>query len=388
MPTLRPRLDTTTGSNALHPLTLQFLEPALEAAYQSDGLALRRRRARWVYLLLASLFVALILSDSASGTGRGALPHWSDLVAMGLFLGLLASSQLPWLQHRFDGAAFIALNLCTLLITARLLSTGAGLSHIHYLGYLLVVAAAFGFSGNSIVQGFISLGLVMVSFNGAMLHLDRLPSDLLASYDFFLVAVAVIAAATGYLLEKQQRVLFYQVVTFHEDKPDGIELEPRLAHRPNRDELEVRIELALDAASRDARKLAIVYLELANFRPLRGRHGRQVGDLVLKIVAERLQRGVRGSDTVAHYRDDGFLMILEDLKSEDDVRQVLGSVRKRMAKPIHLEVNHEVRSFLLPASAGVAVYPDNGSDPAELIDFAERAIYLDQADPGGSAMAG
>ncbi|MES2262522.1 MAG: EAL domain-containing protein [Pseudomonadota bacterium] len=144
-----------------------------------------------------------------------------------------------------------------------------------------------------------------------------------------------------------------------------------LTDLPNRVLLLDRLSLALTAARRNHKMLAILFLDLDRFKHVNDTLGHQVGDALLKEVAARLIKCVRGVDTVSRQGGDEFLIILADIGGIDQAAHVAGSILQAIAQPFVLGQN----SLSVSTSIGVAIYPNDGSDIDQLIKHADIAMY-------------
>jgi diguanylate cyclase (GGDEF)-like protein len=144
-----------------------------------------------------------------------------------------------------------------------------------------------------------------------------------------------------------------------------------LTELPNRRQLLIDIEKATLRADRQGNEFALLFVDLDGFKAINDGLGHQIGDLVLKTIAERLGNLVRKTDTVARYGGDEFIMLYTDI---DDIQRLSGRISEILeivAKPIHIQNEH----IQLSASIGVCVYPDQIDNPDKLIDFADIAMY-------------
>ncbi|MGA3050106.1 MAG: EAL domain-containing protein [Terracidiphilus sp.] len=146
---------------------------------------------------------------------------------------------------------------------------------------------------------------------------------------------------------------------------------------PNRLLLNDRLNQAIARAGRKLTSLAIIFLDLDNFKHINDSLGHPTGDQLLKSVAERLEGCVRTPDTVSRQGGDEFVLLLQDVQRAEDAaitaRRIL-----RVLREAHLIDGHELQ---ITASIGISVYPDDGLDEATLMKNADTAMY--QAKEGG-----
>ncbi len=133
-----------------------------------------------------------------------------------------------------------------------------------------------------------------------------------------------------------------------------------------------RLEQAVFRCHRSRDILALIFLDLDNFKPVNDKFGHATGDLVLKEVADRLTACVREQDTVARVGGDEFSIILEGLHREHDVRMIAQNVMKKLAFPYRMDDCEVVPT----ASLGVALYDGVGSvTVGEFVRRADAVMY-------------
>ncbi len=159
------------------------------------------------------------------------------------------------------------------------------------------------------------------------------------------------------------------------------ELLERVAHYdaltqlPNRVLLADRLRQSIAQAKRNQTKVAVCYLDLDGFKPVNDTLGHETGDLVLKVIAGRMNEVLRASDTAARIGGDEFVVLLSDLESGDKVRPMLARLLQIIGQPIEVQGQQTAVS----ASIGVSLYPDHASEADTLLRQADIAMYQAKA---------
>ena len=146
----------------------------------------------------------------------------------------------------------------------------------------------------------------------------------------------------------------------------------RLTGLPNRNLFYDRLQHGLDKAVRSEEKLAVMFIDLDNFKTINDTMGHEMGDLVLSQTAERLRACTRKEDTIARLGGDEFTVLAEDLHDPVGVMSATASrIIDMLARPFHLDGQEAQVS----ASVGIALYPDNGPDFHSMLKNADAAMY-------------
>ena len=145
-----------------------------------------------------------------------------------------------------------------------------------------------------------------------------------------------------------------------------------LTDLPNRALMTDRLHQSMAQARRDQAMLAVMFLDLDKFKPVNDTLGHDVGDLLLKEVAIRLQDCVqRDSDTVSRIGGDEFVILLGRIKDEQDAAEVAEKLIQALSQPFQMGPHRAEIS----ASIGIALYPRHGEDAKLLIKKADVAMY-------------
>jgi diguanylate cyclase (GGDEF)-like protein len=143
---------------------------------------------------------------------------------------------------------------------------------------------------------------------------------------------------------------------------------------PNRSLLYDRLGLAITQSHRQASHLALLFLDLDDFKTVNDSFGHGSGDRVLVELAARVRGSVRAGDTVARFGGDEFIVLLDSVSGAEDAGRVAAKVLDAVRAPFRLD-GHEV---VVAASVGVSVYPGDGTSPDELVKSADAAMYRDK----------
>lgn len=145
-----------------------------------------------------------------------------------------------------------------------------------------------------------------------------------------------------------------------------------LTELTNRSLFSDRLDLALRTAHRQKSTLALLFLDINDFKNINDAHGHAVGDRVLCTIARRLECCVRETDTVARMGGDEFTVLLTDIQSEEAVSQKVEQISAVMAEPLGAELDGV---NMLSCSIGVAFYPADGEDADSLLSHADGNMY-------------
>jgi diguanylate cyclase (GGDEF)-like protein len=226
------------------------------------------------------------------------------------------------------------------------------------------------------------LAELQVQAEAARAELGRLRRDLAAAEN------RLSSSKAAQLLEaNEQLVLAMLVAQAHaETAAQALQEASRsaefdtLTELPNRTLLLDRFARAIAVAKRRGIRLALLFLDLNNFKQINDTLGHAVGDQVLKLAAHCLVSSVRGADTVSRHGGDEFLILLAEVSRASDAVHIADKMIAALGAPRRVG-DHVLR---LTASIGISIYPDDGEDANMLIERADAAMYCAKKQGVGS----
>jgi diguanylate cyclase (GGDEF)-like protein/PAS domain S-box-containing protein len=144
-----------------------------------------------------------------------------------------------------------------------------------------------------------------------------------------------------------------------------------LTRLPNRNLLRDRLQHALTIAQRHHKGVAVVFIDLDGFKNVNDSLGHSVGDRLLSVVAERLARCARASDTVARHGGDEFVIVMTDTVDEQSLIAWMERVRASISEPVWLDGTE----LYVGCSMGASLFPQDGEDTETLLKKADLAMY-------------
>ncbi|PQV52280.1 EAL domain-containing protein [Paraburkholderia sp. BL21I4N1] len=144
-----------------------------------------------------------------------------------------------------------------------------------------------------------------------------------------------------------------------------------LTRLPNRNLLRDRLQHALIVAQRQHKGVAVVFIDLDGFKNVNDSLGHSVGDRLLSVVAERLARCTRTSDTVARHGGDEFVIVMTDTVDEQSLIAWMERVRASISEPVWLDGTE----LYVGCSMGASLFPQDGEDAETLMKKADLAMY-------------
>jgi diguanylate cyclase (GGDEF)-like protein len=160
-------------------------------------------------------------------------------------------------------------------------------------------------------------------------------------------------------------------------RKEALERIEHLAHYdsltglPNRVLLADRMRVAIAQATRYSHRLALLFVDLDRFKLVNDSLGHEIGDKLLKVVAERMRSSVRDADTISRVGGDEFIVLLGQVDTPEDAARVARKIITALSQPYKIE-EHELA---LTASVGISIYPDSAKEARSLMRNADASMY-------------
>lgn len=156
-----------------------------------------------------------------------------------------------------------------------------------------------------------------------------------------------------------------------EEKMKHMAMHDELTGLANRVLLKDRINTAINFHQRQSLQMALLFIDLDGFKSINDTYGHDVGDELLKQVADKLSLCVRKSDTIVRFGGDEFVLLLTGLHNKEEAAFIAEKVLKLVQQPFQLTVGEAS----VGCSIGIAMYPDDAKTDTDLLKEADRLMY-------------
>ncbi len=218
----------------------------------------------------------------------------------------------------------------------------------------------------------------LATFDRVFAHSPAVPIIVLTGNDDHMIALsAVKTGAQDYLIKgKLDRELLVRAMHYSIERKryqEQIEHQANydaLTGLPNRNLLLDRLKQAV-SSQRQARSIAVVFIDLDHFKLVNDSLGHNAGDKLLQKMAERLRSAVRDGDTVSRMGGDEFILVLNDQHNEEIIFRAMQRIVGKVNEPLTIDG----RELYVTASAGISLHPQDGADVETLLKNADAAMY-------------
>jgi diguanylate cyclase (GGDEF)-like protein len=164
-------------------------------------------------------------------------------------------------------------------------------------------------------------------------------------------------------------------------------LHDALTGLPNRALFNDRLERGFALAKRHGWTLALMFVDLDDFKEINDRYGHDIGDSVLQTIARRLQDNTRGEDTVSRHGGDEFLYLAMDIQKEANISLIAEKIMEEIQAPLNVNVRDLNTSLSITASIGISIFPKHGTNADMLVKSADKAMYRAKQNKSGYSFA-
>ena len=148
-----------------------------------------------------------------------------------------------------------------------------------------------------------------------------------------------------------------------------------------------RLEHGIAQATRHGWMIAVMFVDLNEFKSINDTHGHQAGDAVLKSIALRLAHAMRHEDTVSRYGGDEFLCLLTPLHEQKHIAMIAAKILAAIQEPCEVRGRDGLVNLRVGGTIGISVFPRDGASATELIRRADEAMYVAKESKLGFAFA-
>jgi diguanylate cyclase (GGDEF)-like protein len=210
-------------------------------------------------------------------------------------------------------------------------------------------------------------GLLAVHWSTAFMVIHFVPSWSITGFMLgtFLVLIQYLSLLAAILRSLQQRLLEAEA------KALDMAFQDPLTGLSNRRYVNTLFDKVLALAKRPRQLVAVIYIDLDDFKPINDRAGHKVGDEVLRVTAGRLKQATRSTDICARLGGDEFVAICTQLDEADQVHVIVDKIMSSLTAPIPIKGEQ----YGVGASIGISLYPLHGDSLLQLVEHADVAMY-------------
>jgi diguanylate cyclase (GGDEF)-like protein len=155
---------------------------------------------------------------------------------------------------------------------------------------------------------------------------------------------------------------------------------------PNRALFNDRLQVAISQARKSGWSVAVMFVDLDDFKAINDSFGHALGDRLLQTIARRLKTHTREDDTVSRYGGDEFLYLANHVRDDNNIKLIAEKLMKEIEAPLDISVPDRPNfKGAIHASVGIAVFPKDGSSPDLLVRNADAAMYHAKSSQSGLA---
>jgi diguanylate cyclase (GGDEF)-like protein len=352
---------------AAHVTALNFFFVAGAIFLWASGRDIFPRRPFLRYQLVNCLPVVALLTVYGLNIRDPRAYH--AVAGCGLFLGVVSAFAIARTWSLGRGWWILFVQLCTWIPIWLFASTGSFRDAAYFVLFVLYFATAIVFQISlprqslgkvAIVTGFVVWSFVFLFHSWATNHpgYDAI-ADEIWNLQKFLVTIGML------LVLLEQQVSTNEWYAFHD----------HLTGLPNQRLFDDRLAAAIQESQVNNTRTALLMVDLDGFKLINDTHGHDIGDELLRHIAQNLRGAIRVPDTLARLGGDEFMIIATDLPSDQPADLIARTSATRISHALRKAVDINGSAFNITGSIGVAVYPDDTTDGVLLRRLADQRMY-------------
>jgi diguanylate cyclase (GGDEF)-like protein len=350
-----------------HVVALNFFYIAGAIFLWASGRDVFPRRPFFLYLFVNSLPVVALLT--AYGLGLHTPRVYHVVAGCGLLFGAVSAVGIARAWRLGGGLLFLLAQCLTWPVIWYFASAHSFRGAAYFILFVLYFVTAIVFQLSlprkslgkvAIVVGFVVWSFVFLLHSWVSGHpgYDAI-ADEIWNLQKFLVTIGML------LVLLEQQVSTNEWHAFHD----------HLTGLPNQRLFEDRLAAALQQSQFNNTRTALLMVDLDGFKLINDTHGHDVGDELLRHIAQNLRSAIRTPDTLARLGGDEFMIIATDLPSDQPVADIVESSSTRILRALHKPVNINGNALTVTGSIGMAIYPDDTADEVLLRRLADQRMY-------------
>ncbi len=382
-----PRIPSLWQRVLGHLDLLRFSDPRLEQAYQEDYLNKSVDRFRLGIVLGAVLYGAFGLLD---GQLIPEIRNVAWFIRFGVVIPLIivisAASYVQSLRKYLVAMVIAASYIGGIGINAMVALADAPGNYLYYAGLLLTVTFCFAFLQLPFRPASVLCWVIFVLYEITAIWIGRFPAPIIINNTFFFVAFNITGMSASYSIERYKRSDFLQQRTIEEKterlREALLEIEKKrmeaeetsrrdpLTNLFNRRHFFAIVEYEKNKDRRFGRGLAVMLLDVDNFKSINDTYGHLVGDKVLQTIAGQIQTYIRQADVACRYGGDEFAGLFPETSLDEAY-----DIARRLCEKLQLvRVDTGKEEIRVTVSVGVSVMDEQGNINL-LMERADKALY-------------
>lgn len=338
--------------------------------------------SRTMSLLGTLLFLIFIIADilSVSATLTNVLVTRGFVIAGLLAAYAFSFSKVFLKYYDITLSATYLLTAAAIEVMIYLSVAGDHASNVYFAGLILVMMTLFGWSFLNIKITLINTVLIVASYSFLEITREISLSALFVNI-FFLLSASAIGFVSQHVRDRYVRENFIlqqslkealQEKTVEAIDNQYLANHDSLTDLPNRRYITKLLEESLQLAKKEDRVMVIMFFDLNGFKQVNDIYGHYVGDEVLKIVAKRLEVGIRKGDNLSRLSGDEYLIgLLMDKENLLEIEMMADKFSTLVSQPMNING----LKIKISISVGIAAYPMHGNKVSVLMDIADKKMY-------------